>query len=131
MQNEAKYLNGFTLLVSYEDRRKEGVILSISELNMFISQPLKANSLQNVEQNKKEHQSTRTSHDFWNTKKQNRNYDTSIHNKDKLKLRGKSKQRRKMRKELFGGYDVSNYDDQSIEYLIQNLIKLEKSLIVE
>ena len=89
IKNEAQYLNGFTLLVSYEDHRREGILLSISELKR------------------------------------------SNHNKEKLKLRGKSKQRRKMRKELLGRYDVSNYDDQSIEYLIENLIELEKSLIAE
>ena len=134
IQNEAKYLNGFELLVSYEDHRKEGIILSISELNnMFISQPFKRNNLQSAEQNERENQSTKSSHDidFWNSKKHKRNCDTSNNNNEKLKLRGKSKQRRKMRKELLGRYDVSNYDDQSIEYLIQNLIKLEKSLIAE
>ena len=132
IQNEAKYLNSFTLLVSYEDHRKEGIMLSISELNnMFISQPLKAKNLQNVKQNEKEHQSTRTGHNFWGTRKQKRNCDTSNHNLEKLKLRGKSKQREKMRKELLGRYNVSNYDDQSIECLIQDLIKLEKSLIAE
>ena len=132
IQNEAKYLNSFALLVSYEDHRNEGIMLSISELNnMFISQPLKANNLQNVNQNEKEHQSTRTGHNFWGTRKQKRNCDTSNHNLEKLKVRGKSKQRRKMRKELLGRYNVSNYDDQSIECLIQDLIKLEKSLIAE
>ena len=130
IQNEAKYLDGFTLLVSYEDYRKEGIILSISELNnMFNSQPFKANNFPNVKQNEKENQSTRTGHDFWNTKKQKKNCDKFNGNKEKLKLRGKPKQRRKMRKELLGRYDLSNYDDQSIEYLIQNLIELEKSLI--
>ena len=134
IQNEAKYLKGFKLLVSFEDHRKEGIILSISDLNsMFISQPLERNYLQNTKQKEKEYQSPRRGHYnlFWNTKKHKRSFDKSNHNNEKLRLRGKSKERRKMRKALLGRYDVSNYDDQSIEYLIQNLIKLEKSLIVE
>ena len=134
IQNEAKYLKGFKLLVSFEDHRKEGIILSISELNnMFTSQQLKGNNLQNTKQKEKEHQSTRRGHGlpFRNIKKQKRNCAKSNHDNDKLKLRGKSKERRKARKALLGRYDVSNYDDQLIEYLIQNLIKLEKSLVVE
>ena len=98
---------------------------------MFVSQPLKRNKVQNAKQNEREHHTTRSGHHFWNSKTQKRNYGKSNHNNEKLKLRGKSKQRSKMRKELLGQYDVSNYDDQSIEYLIQNLIKLEKSLMKE
>ena len=134
LQNEAKYLKNLKLLILFEDHRQEGIILSISELNSrYISKTLKLIHVQNVEERGIEPHHTRGGHDviFSNTKKQNRKGDKSNHNAEKLKFKVKPTERRRMRKELLCRYDVSNYDDQSIEYLIENLIKLEKSLIAE
>ena len=100
---------------------------------MYVSRPIALNDVQKVRQEVIKPQHARSGHDFKfvNAKKQNRNEDKSNHNDQKLKLKGKLKERRRMRNELLCRYEVSNYDDQSIEYLIENLIKLEKSLIVD
>ena len=134
VQNEAKYFKSLKLLILFEDHRQEGIILSISELNSkYISKTLEHIHVQNVEERGIEPDHTRGGHDvmFSNAKKKNRNGDKSNHNGEKLKFKGKPTERRRMRKELLCRYDVSNYDDQSIEYLIENLIKLEKSLLAE
>ena len=134
VQNETKYLKSLKLLIFFEDHRQEGIILSISELNsMYESRPIALNDVQKVRQEVSKPHHARSGHDFKfvNAKKQNRNEDKSNHHDKRLKLKGKLKERRRMRNELLCRYEVSNCDDQSIEYLIENLIKLEKSLIVD
>ena len=134
LQNEAKYIKSFKLLIIFEDHRQAGIIPSRLELNIKqLSKPLKVSHVQNIKQKEIEPHHTRSGHGFIfsNTKKQTRNGDKSNNSDKILKLRGNPKERRRMRKELLCRHDVSNYDDQSIEYLIENLIELEKNLIAE